>query len=322
MRTEEDLRDALATLERHAPRTARVLPAGRRGHRLRLSRGPRWLAGVTTATALAGVITVLAVPGAAPAHIPNGRVASLQPPAPATLRAKLLAAFSAASGQIVYEHSTWATTGGETSVMDGWYYPWQARKGQLVRSRRLVLNADGTPYQDVEFVYQMPSPGSVPAGLPSAQRAKIGRLTGVVAAMGEIIDVEYGNRTWSDQKDHLLLDSDPGAPVAISARVAAGHWKVVGDTALGGHRAIELAWSDGPGSGSRLWVDAGTYLPLREEAVFPVGGPGNWATTTVRDDYELLPATPASLAKLTPPVPAGFRRTARQVVPENGPGAG
>ncbi len=224
MRTEEDLRDALATLERHAPRTARVLPAGRRGHRLRLSRGSRWLAGVTTAAALAGVMTVLTVPGAAPAHIPNGRVASLQPPAPATLRAKLLAAFSAASGQIVYEHSTWATTGGETSVMDGWYYPWQARKGQLVRSRRLVLNADGTPYQDVEFVYQMPSPGSVPAGLPSAQRAKIGRLTGVVAAMGEIIDVEYGNRTWSDQKDHLLLDSDPGAPVAISARVAAGHW--------------------------------------------------------------------------------------------------
>jgi hypothetical protein len=69
-------------------------------------------------------------------------------------------------------------------------------------------------------------------------------------------------------------------------------------------------------------VDASTYLQLREEDSFQEGGPAHLITVTVRDDYELLPATQANLAKLAAPVPAGFRRTAKQVLPESGPGLG
>jgi hypothetical protein len=272
------------------------------------------------------VVTVLTVPGGmTSSHIPNGAVAPARATAaPLTLRAKLMAAFAAASGQIVYEHSTWTVSGSGATAMDSWYYPWQARQGQVVRSRRLTLNANGTPYQDVADIYRMPAPGSVPAGLPPTVRAKLKspRLSGVAAAFGEIIDVEYGNRTWSDQKHHLLLDNDPGAPVELAHQVGFRHWTVVGTTRLNGQRAIELTWQVAPGSRSYLWVDASTCLPLREESSFREGSPGNWVTATVRDDYRLLTATQANLVKLTPPIPAGFRQTADQVLPSSGGGVG
>jgi hypothetical protein len=328
VRTEDDLRAALASLERHAPHPARVLPSRQATpHRgLRSPKGLRWIAGGTAAAALAGVVTVLTVPGGVTSgHIPNGHVAPARTSAaPRTLRAKLLAAFAAASGQIVYEHSTWTVGGSGATAMDSWYYPWQARQGQLVRSRRLSLNANGTPFQDVADIYRMPAPGSVPAGAPPAVRAKLKSplLSGVVAAFGEIIDVEYGNRTWSDQKHHLLLDDDPGAPVELAHEVGVRDWTVVGTSRLDGRRAIELTWPVAPGSRSYLWVDASSYLPLREESSFQEGSPGNWVTATVRDDYQLLTATQANLAKLTPPIPAGFRQTANQVLPSSGGGVG
>ena len=324
MRTEDDLRAALVALERQAPAAERVLPA-RRGRRQ--TRRPLWLsglAGAATLAAVAGAITAVTVSNPARSHIPNGGVAPAKPHAPVSLRAKLLAAFSAADGQIAYEHSTWTVSGSGTTTTDSWYYPWRAQQGQVVHSRQLLLNANGAPYQDVEDIYRMPAPESVPAGVPPAVRAKLTShfLNGVVAAFGEIIDVEYGNQTWSDQQHHLLLDSDPGAPVELTHQVSGQHWTVVGTTRLDGRRAIELTWLDAPGSRSYLWVDASTYLPLREEASFQEGGPAHLITVTVRDDYQLLPATQANLAKLTTPVPAGFRRTVQQVLPQDGPGLG
>lgn len=316
MRTEDDLRAALVTLERHAPAAATVLPA-----RTRSVKRIRLLAGVTTAAALAGLVTAVTLTTATHASIPNGSVAPAVPPAPATLRAKLLAAFSATAGEIVYERST--LTAGTTSVTQKWYYPWQASPGRQVRSRQLILNADGTPYQDVEDIYTMPAPGTTPAGLPAnvAGKLKGHLLVGVVAARGEIIDVEYGTKTWSDQKDHLLLDDDPGNPATVAYDIQHADWKVVGNTTLGGQAAIELSWKDA-GSATYLWASARTYLPLREIATIPVGGPGRMTTTTMRTDYELLPAAPANLAKLTPPIPAGFRQTSTQVLPRSGPGVG
>lgn len=61
-----------------------------------------------------------------------------------------------------------------------------------------------------------------------------------------------------------------------------------------------------------VWVDAVTYLPLRETAIF--GPPGQTTSSTSNDKY--LPVTAANLAQLAPPVPAGFRRvTQRTYVP-------
>ncbi len=328
MRTEDDLRDALATLERHAPAAAAVLPAalrGRRGHGLRSPQAIRLLAGITTAAALAGVVTALTLPGATGSHLPNGRVATAPAQAASSLRAKLLAAFSAASGQIVYEDSTTTvSTTGTPMTTQKWYYPWQASPGQQVRSRQLILGGDGTPVQDVEDIYTMPAPGSIPAGLPPAVQRKLPvtqQAAGVVAAIGEIIDVEYGTRTWSDQKDHLLLDNDPASPQVVMFDIENEHWAVVGTTELDGHEALELAWTDADSS-SYLWVDASTYLPLREQDTFWSGPAGQVVTTTSSTSYELLAPTAANLALLTPPIPAGFRQTATQVLPYGGPGLG
>jgi hypothetical protein len=329
VRTEDDLRAALTSLERHTPAAERVLPrTARPGEQRPAGRGSRspraigWASGIATAAALAGVVTALTLPATTNPAIPNGPATSPgHATAPATLRAKLLAAFSATSAEIVYERSTFQ--GGTTVTEKHWYYPWQASTGQQVRSRQLIRSSDGTPYQDVEDIYTMPASGTIPAGLPPAtlRKLKTHVLVGVVAARGEIIDVEYGNRTWSDQKDHLLLDADPASPQVVLYDIKHENWTVIGHTKLDGHDAIELSWADA-GATSHLWVDASTYLPLREVANVPVGGPGKMITTTDETDYELLPATPANLALLAAPIPAGFTQTATQVLPESGPGLG
>jgi hypothetical protein len=60
---------------------------------------------------------------------------------------------------------------------------------------------------------------------------------------------------------------------------------------------------------STLWVDDQTYLPLRSVLTMR-GRPGGIPFQTVTTEYEILPATPANLNLLTPPIPAGFTRTA------------
>jgi len=64
-------------------------------------------------------------------------------------------------------------------------------------------------------------------------------------------------------------------------------------------------------SSDYLLVDARTYLPLR--TVISKGA------SVRRYDYQYLPATAANLAKLTAPIPHGFRQTAQPVTPKNAP---
>jgi hypothetical protein len=145
----------------------------------------------------------------------------------------------------------------------------------------------------------------------------------MVATTGEMIDVEYSNKTWSDQKDQVIITGDLSDPVAIRAQIASGHWTVLGPAELDGHRAIELTWRithDGTVlATAHLWVDAQTYLPLREEASYLTGRPGRDDTGTNRTDYELRPATAANLAQLRPDIPAGFRQTVSPEPPSHGP---
>jgi hypothetical protein len=51
-----------------------------------------------------------------------------------------------------------------------------------------------------------------------------------------------------------------------------------------------------------LWVNAASYLPLREMLRFSTGRQDIM-------DFEFLPPTAANLAKLRPAVPAGYHRT-------------
>lgn len=117
MRTEDDLRAALTELERHAPAAARVLPVSRRSRRgLRSPLAIRWLAGITATAALASLVAALTLPAGTSSIIPNGGVSSPSgTDKDTTLKARLLAAFSAASGEIAYTRTT--NTSGRRGVI-------------------------------------------------------------------------------------------------------------------------------------------------------------------------------------------------------------
>lgn len=303
MPTEDDLRAALTSLERHAPAAARVLPEGGRPRRQpRSPRATRWLAGVTTAAALAGLVTALTLPGGTPGTIPNGAVTSPSVPANATtLRAKLLAAFSAASDEIVYMRGTYQTAGPHTDPSPAteqvWYYPGQPNVGQMVRARTASVEA-GFGHTDVGISYRQPAPK---AGLPP----------GTAQVKGERISVGYAGRTWSDVKDTMVMFQPPYNPALIASYLKSKQWSAR-DTTLNGRPAIELTLKEVVLKGEAtvnswteyLWVDASTYLPLHDVTTF--GPPGE--VTHAVEDFRYLPATPANLAQLTPPIPAGFKK--------------
>jgi hypothetical protein len=312
MPTEDDLRAALASLEKHAPAAAGVMPGtGRPATRsrsgLRSPRAIRLLAGITTVVALAGVVTALALPRGTHQPGPNGGVASV-PVTKATLQAKLLAAFSATSNEIVYLHGTfWSTGSGWTNTdmsattEESWYYPWQAHAGQLVRSRTLSYSADGAFHSDKAVSYVMPP-------------LKASLAPGSFQVKGDQIFVDYVGKAWYDAKNQPFMSDPPDNPALIAFYLKSKQW-TARDTTLNGRPAIELTLKDVDLNGKTvvnswteyLWVDASTYLPLRDTETF---GPPNMLSHGLTD-WQYLPLTPANLAKLTPPpIPAGFRQVA------------
>jgi hypothetical protein len=128
----------------------------------------------------------------------------------------------------------------------------------------------------------------------------------------------YGERntlpgTWSRFTAPVLSGSDVGTggffdPSLLARGVATGAWRVVGRTHLDGQQAIELS-ETGHGQDVleplpvRLWVSAQTYLPIR--LVF---GSGHGSEATAIQDFRYLPPTPANLALLRVPIPAGYPR--------------
>lgn len=320
MRTEDDLRAALTALERHAPAAARVLP----GLSIRRRRGPRsplalrWVVGIAMTAAVAGAVIGLTLTGGTSTSAKNGAVAldtptpsgtktngSVTPPAPITkaiLQTKLLAAFSATSNEIVYMHGTYTTTGvphtdPNPSTENVWYYPGQPSVGQQVRVRTIRSQA-GFGHTDVGISFPEPTPK---AGLP----------LGTAQAKGEQISVDYLAKTWSEAKDAPVMFQPPYNPALIASYLKSKQW-IARNTTLNGRAAIELTLKDLVKQGKStvnswteyLWVDASTYLPLHDVTTF---GPPGMATHAV-EDFQYLPATPANLAKLTPSIPAGFKR--------------
>jgi hypothetical protein len=130
----------------------------------------------------------------------------------------------------------------------------------------------------------------------------------------------YGNRdtlpgTWSRFTATVPIGSDisPGAifgPANLARDIASGAWRVVGRTQLDGQQAIELSETDRGDNNTaleplpvRLWVNAQTYLPIRL-----VAGPKNGIEGMTVIDFRYLPPTPANLARLRVPIPAGYPR--------------
>ncbi len=309
MRTEDDLRTALTALERYAPAAARVLPGSKRhfSHGLRSPKAIRWLAVTTTAAVVAGVVTALTLPAGPLRSIPNeGATSHSSPPNDATLRPKLLAAFSAAGSDIVYASSTNLNTGKSPIVVETWSYPSQPRPGQLVRTRTVTYNLSGTlHYEEGDTFVMPPAPSTKPS-------------LGGIPTNGERIIVDYAGKTWSDQKDTPLPGGVSDSTARILYDIKTAHWAVQ-RTTLNGRAALELSFKEADKSNPstvHLWVDAASYLPLRETDTF--GPPGMITSTTVNDEY--LPATSANLAKLTAPIPAGFKQVTQETSGQQNPG--
>jgi hypothetical protein len=297
MRTEDDLRAALTALERHAPAAARVLPGapGRTARGLRSPRTIRWAAGMATAAALAGVVTALTLPGGTSGTSKEkSGVASSAPITSATLQAKLTAAFSSALDKVAVEHATYRVNSEAPVTDETWSYPLQPSLGQQVRTRTIDTSQSGTFHTDTGESYLMPP---VPK-------------TSYMQATSEVTTVSYTGKVWWQQQISSHAVTPPVGPELIANLPPLGKW-TAHNTTLNGRPAIEFTLHTTSKAGKikswfidNLWVDASTYLPLRETS-----DDGSTGFDTVgTSDYEYLPATPANLAKLTPPIPAGFKR--------------
>jgi hypothetical protein len=102
--------------------------------------------------------------------------------------------------------------------------------------------------------------------------------------------------------------SSPPATVAKALRteIACGALTVAGRQRVGGTDAIELTSRAGSLVSETIWVSPGTYLPVR---IVIRPGPGTPVLQRMADITWLRPTT-QNLARLTVPIPAGFRQVA------------
>jgi hypothetical protein len=111
-------------------------------------------------------------------------------------------------------------------------------------------------------------------------------------------EVIYCNRTWwAGTKPRAYSGGGSGidSPAQIRSALSAGIYRVAGSQLVDGVKTIKL--TEGPTLPSlTLWVSPVTYLPVRI-----ISGP-------LQVDFQWLPPTPANLARLGLPVPAGFKQ--------------
>jgi hypothetical protein len=94
------------------------------------------------------------------------------------------------------------------------------------------------------------------------------------------------------------------AATAVRNAIACGTLAVVGRQRVDGVDAIELTSRPQSLISETIWVSPGTYLPVRVVVRFPPGLAGSQQTVNIT----WLPPTAQNLAKLTVPIPAGFRQ--------------
>ncbi len=303
MRTEDDLRAAFSALERWAPDADTVLRAvydgspGRAGSRPparpRRSPGPlrqrRWHV-TLVAGAAAGIAVALTL---ALASSPRAGGHGGQPP---TLRTRLLAAIASARADILY-------VGTPGSGSGTWISPWNPRPDQQVRVRVLGLDDRGVPVKDGEYIFRFP------AANRGTSRPDSPLDWGALNVSGTIIQVDHARHTWGEWHHASIYLALPVNPAGIRRQIVTGTLRVIARTTVRGHPAIELAMttsSDSSGplriTTAHLWVDARTYLPMRELLKFSDGKQD-------LADYTFLPPTAANLARLQPVIPTGYHRS-------------
>lgn len=267
-------------------------PVERIVSRSRAVRARRRIPGLAAALAVTAA-AVLAVTALLPAHqAGSGLVTAPE------LRARLLAAIGTASGDILYT----PTPGGP---LMGGQYPAFPQPGQQVHVRvGPAVGSDGKVYKDGDYSFKMPS--------ETALHDYVNHYTadldqGGLQLSGTVTAVDHFSHTWRECHSTFILGFTLDA-AGIRAEIANGQFTVVGRTELHGQQAIELKINVPPSNeapphvtAERMWVNATTYLPMREHVRWSDGQQSVF-------DYVFLPPTPQNLAKLRLVIPAGYTR--------------
>jgi hypothetical protein len=246
--------------------------------------------------ALAGAVTAVVLAVAVISSGPGSTRRTVS-----TVRTAVLDAFARDSGDIVYSTRAIQLRNGPEMIQQAWEYPAFPVPGQQVRFR-LFQFRNGVPEEDTESVYT-----------EDAAAGQLSMSTTQGPRSAEITDVEYATRTWSRQQSSSVLLAGSLSPSLIRDQVASGGFTVVGEVRLQGRQAVELTWSRSHGPltvTTILWVDARTYQPLRSIVTMRAQHRDTLLETDTTQ-YQVLPATPANLRLLTPPIPAGFTRSAK-----------
>jgi len=287
-----DLARAIAT-----PRTGvTARPGASRRPHVRLALPPaRAIAIGIGAAALAGTAGAVVALSATGTPAPRSHPTAAQPgtgaPTPGEVRNAILTAFSGVGGDIFYNKITEIYSGKMSKwngVSQSWAYPLQPQAGQKAYVRYLVVPSSPGQKGDSELIWTEPSASK--QGIPTKT---------------EVIDVEYGSRTWSVTSAQVAVQSEMGDLQALRDSIANGTLTVVRKTVIDGQTVLELTTrpkDSSTGSGETWWVNPTTWLPVRTLTI-------NRAES-MQVDYGFLPPTPANMAELKATIPPGFTRTA------------
>ena len=168
--------------------------------------------------------------------------------------------------------------------------------------RTLGRGADGSLFNDAESIFTMPAGHGTPAMNPVDGDADL-TVTGTFFA---VFPARHAWGKWHHLSLTLGLSADAAG---IRHQLATGQFKIIRRGVVNGRKAIELGLTGLSRSraglhatAARLWVDAASYLPLRQVLRFSTG----------RVDtgyFRFLPPTAANLAKLRVVIPPGYHRT-------------
>jgi hypothetical protein len=136
-------------------------------------------------------------------------------------------------------------------------------------------------YKDGEYSFTMPAGNNADGSYTSNLDQ------GGLQLSGTFMVVNHFRHVWAVRHGHFILGLTLDA-AGIRAEIANGQFTVVGQTELDGQQAVELQINvpsndEAPPhvTVARLWVDATTYLPMREYLRMSNGWPGHWRVCLV-----------------------------------------
>jgi hypothetical protein len=223
------------------------------------------------------------------------------------LRARIDGALDASAAGILAIHRHSSISDGEAVDESVWLLPAAPSAGHAVRRRSVLHDASGAPVQDFETSFTMPV-GATPMAGPGVGIDATGKDAAALRTTGSTVEVDYPSASWSRTESGAILVAFPDELAMIRAEVNGGGWTAGSGSPVRGSPVIVLTWHEAASAGMthQLWVDARSYLPVKEIYAYRPGDSASGVIGTIESDYELLAPSVPNLAALSPPVPAGF----------------